>query len=159
MAAGNTFGATALASYGGFWITFAIVLTPGSYDIAGSYTDPLHFNYALSFSPRGTLLLSFSFPSPPSLPSTNPHMISGLVHLHLYHLAPNLQIHRRLLPSLPLALAHLPPARDFLPPDPRYPQWNAERSKFRKPGRCFWVLGGFFFSFACVVYCAGWDCG
>lgn len=29
MAIGNTFGATALSSYGGFWISFAIVLTPG----------------------------------------------------------------------------------------------------------------------------------
>jgi hypothetical protein len=29
MAVGNTFGATALSSYGGFWISFALVLTPG----------------------------------------------------------------------------------------------------------------------------------
>jgi succinate-acetate transporter protein len=29
MAIGNTFGATALSSYGGFWISFAIILTPG----------------------------------------------------------------------------------------------------------------------------------
>lgn len=29
MAVGNTFGATALSSYGGFWIAFGIVLTPG----------------------------------------------------------------------------------------------------------------------------------
>jgi succinate-acetate transporter protein len=29
MAVGNTFGATALSSYGGFWLSFAIVLTPG----------------------------------------------------------------------------------------------------------------------------------
>lgn len=29
MAVGNTFGATALSSYGGFWISFAIILTPG----------------------------------------------------------------------------------------------------------------------------------
>ncbi|KAK7914246.1 hypothetical protein PG985_011949 [Apiospora marii] len=29
MAVGNTFGATALSSYGGFWISFAILLTPG----------------------------------------------------------------------------------------------------------------------------------
>jgi len=33
MAVGNTFGATALSSYGGFWISFAIVLTPGGFDI------------------------------------------------------------------------------------------------------------------------------
>ncbi|KAI0377554.1 GPR1/FUN34/yaaH family-domain-containing protein [Hypomontagnella monticulosa] len=29
MAVGNTFGATALSSYGGFWIAYAIALTPG----------------------------------------------------------------------------------------------------------------------------------
>lgn len=36
MAVGNTFGATALSSYGGFWIAFAIVLTPGGFDIVAS---------------------------------------------------------------------------------------------------------------------------
>jgi succinate-acetate transporter protein len=38
MAIGNTFGATALSSYGGFWLSFAIVLTPG-FDIVASYTN------------------------------------------------------------------------------------------------------------------------
>jgi succinate-acetate transporter protein len=33
MAVGNTFGATALASYGGFWIGTAIILTPGGFQI------------------------------------------------------------------------------------------------------------------------------
>ncbi|KAJ5095824.1 hypothetical protein NUU61_005180 [Penicillium alfredii] len=33
MAVGNTFGATALSSYGGFWLAFAIVLTPGGFEI------------------------------------------------------------------------------------------------------------------------------
>lgn len=33
MAVGNTFGATALSSYGGFWFSFAIVLTPGGFNI------------------------------------------------------------------------------------------------------------------------------
>lgn len=33
MAVGNTFGATALSSYGGFWVAFAIVLTPGGFRI------------------------------------------------------------------------------------------------------------------------------
>lgn len=38
MAIGNTFGATALSSYGGFWISFGIVLTP-AFNIVSSYTD------------------------------------------------------------------------------------------------------------------------
>jgi len=33
MAVGNTFGATALSSYGGFWISFAIIFTPGGFNI------------------------------------------------------------------------------------------------------------------------------
>lgn len=33
---GNTFGATALSSYGGFWIAFAILLTPGGFEIEQS---------------------------------------------------------------------------------------------------------------------------
>ena len=37
MAIGNTFGATALSSYGGFWLSFAIILTPGGFGIATSY--------------------------------------------------------------------------------------------------------------------------
>ncbi|KIM97458.1 hypothetical protein OIDMADRAFT_147882 [Oidiodendron maius Zn] len=37
MAIGNTFGATALSSYGGFWISFAIVLTPGGFQIQAAY--------------------------------------------------------------------------------------------------------------------------
>lgn len=36
MAIGNTFGATALSSYGGFWISFAVLLTPGGFDIVSS---------------------------------------------------------------------------------------------------------------------------
>lgn len=36
MAVGNTFGATALSSYGGFWLAFAIVLTPGGFEIESS---------------------------------------------------------------------------------------------------------------------------
>lgn len=35
-AVGNTFGATALSSFGGFWIAFAIILTPGGFEIVSS---------------------------------------------------------------------------------------------------------------------------
>lgn len=38
MAIGNTFGATALSSYGGFWIGTAIILTPGGFDIISGLT-------------------------------------------------------------------------------------------------------------------------
>lgn len=39
MALGNTFGATAFSSYGGFWISFAIILTPGGFEIASAYSS------------------------------------------------------------------------------------------------------------------------
>jgi len=45
-AAGNTFGATAFSSYGGFWISFALILIPGS-GIGAAYTDPTQFDAAL----------------------------------------------------------------------------------------------------------------
>ncbi|KAK5110907.1 hypothetical protein LTR62_005445 [Meristemomyces frigidus] len=38
MAVGNTFGATALSSYGGFWISVAIILTPGGFNIIQDLT-------------------------------------------------------------------------------------------------------------------------
>ncbi|KAL8870856.1 MAG: hypothetical protein Q9174_003194 [Haloplaca sp. 1 TL-2023] len=39
MAVGNTFGATALSSYGGFWLSFAIILTPGGFQIESLYEE------------------------------------------------------------------------------------------------------------------------
>lgn len=39
MAVGNTFGATALSSYGGFWLSFAIILTPGGFNIEGALIE------------------------------------------------------------------------------------------------------------------------
>ncbi|KIX95869.1 uncharacterized protein Z520_08577 [Fonsecaea multimorphosa CBS 102226] len=39
MAIGNTFGATALSSYGSFWIAFAIILTPGGFQIEATIEE------------------------------------------------------------------------------------------------------------------------
>lgn len=33
MAVGNTFGATVLSSYGGFWISLAVILIPGGFEV------------------------------------------------------------------------------------------------------------------------------
>ncbi|KAF2132186.1 hypothetical protein P153DRAFT_310910 [Dothidotthia symphoricarpi CBS 119687] len=49
MAVGNTFGATALSSYGGFWISFAIVLTPGGFEIASGLEAISHKMFFDSF--------------------------------------------------------------------------------------------------------------
>ena len=51
MAVGNTFGATALSSYGGFWIGTAIILTPGGFEIIDS----------LEKTSADTFLYSFGF--------------------------------------------------------------------------------------------------
>lgn len=59
MAVGNTFGATALSSYGGFWIAFAIILTPGfgvgeGYAEAGVNAE----NYALGYFLAGWFIFT-----------------------------------------------------------------------------------------------------
>ncbi|KAF2453853.1 GPR1/FUN34/yaaH family-domain-containing protein [Lineolata rhizophorae] len=55
MAVGNTFGATALSSYGGFWITFGIVLTPG-FAIVETLEETSPFPFLDSF---GLLLMGW----------------------------------------------------------------------------------------------------
>ncbi|KAI1384013.1 GPR1/FUN34/yaaH family-domain-containing protein [Hypoxylon trugodes] len=58
MAVGNTFGATALSSYGGFWISFAIVLTPG-FDVLGDYTTDADKASVLGFFLIGWFIFTF----------------------------------------------------------------------------------------------------
>jgi len=59
MAVGNTFGATALSSFGGFWIAFAIVLTPGGFDIVAQYTTVNGFNDAFGLFLMGWFIFTF----------------------------------------------------------------------------------------------------
>jgi len=47
-AAGNTFGATAFSSYGGFWLSYATIFIPGS-GIVAAYTDEAEFGHAVGF--------------------------------------------------------------------------------------------------------------
>jgi len=49
MAVGNTFGATALSSYGGFWLSFAIVLTPGGFQIESTLVEISEGTFLNSF--------------------------------------------------------------------------------------------------------------
>src|SRR5450432_245851 len=60
MAVGNTFGATALSSYGGFWISFAIILTPGGFEIVSTYTadDGTTLDTALGFYLAGWFIFT-----------------------------------------------------------------------------------------------------
>jgi len=59
MAIGNTFGATALTSFGAFWLGIAIILIPGGFDIAGSYADSEEFNHAFAFYLFGWFIFTF----------------------------------------------------------------------------------------------------
>lgn len=49
MAVGNTFGATALSSYGGFWIGTAIILTPGGFEIISTLEETSNASFLNSF--------------------------------------------------------------------------------------------------------------
>lgn len=58
MAVGNTFGATALSSYGGFWIAYAIILTPGGFAIGAAYTSAADLNHAVGFFLAGWFIFT-----------------------------------------------------------------------------------------------------
>ncbi|KAH8682521.1 GPR1/FUN34/yaaH family-domain-containing protein [Xylariales sp. PMI_506] len=58
MAVGNTFGATALSSYGGFWISYAIVLTPG-FGVVDAYTEAADLHSVLGFFLTGWFVFTF----------------------------------------------------------------------------------------------------
>ncbi|KAI1264909.1 GPR1/FUN34/yaaH family-domain-containing protein [Xylariaceae sp. FL1019] len=58
MAVGNTFGATALSSYGGFWISFAIILTPGFAATAGYEGDEAEVASVLGFFLAGWFIFT-----------------------------------------------------------------------------------------------------
>ncbi|KAL0262563.1 Meiotically up-regulated protein 86 protein [Diplodia seriata] len=61
MAVGNTFGATALSSYGGFWLSFAIVLTPGGFNIVSTLeeSDPAQFTNSFGLYLMGWFIFTF----------------------------------------------------------------------------------------------------
>ncbi|KAI0517112.1 gpr fun34 family protein [Xylaria bambusicola] len=58
MAVGNTFGATALSSYGGFWISYAIVLTPG-FAVLDAYSSATDTASVLGFFLTGWFIFTF----------------------------------------------------------------------------------------------------
>ncbi|KAF2718412.1 hypothetical protein K431DRAFT_306088 [Polychaeton citri CBS 116435] len=62
IALGNTFGGTALSSYGGFWIGLAIILTPGGFRIESTYAqeqDLGQFYAALGLYIMGWFIFTF----------------------------------------------------------------------------------------------------
>jgi succinate-acetate transporter protein len=59
MAVGNTFGATALSSYGGFWIAFAIILTPGGFAIEETLVESGDFYNSFGLFLMGWFIFTF----------------------------------------------------------------------------------------------------
>ncbi|KAI5858722.1 putative meiotically up-regulated gene 86 protein [Tricharina praecox] len=58
MAVGNTFGATALSSYGGFWIAWALIETDGL-GLISSYESKLDATHAVGFFLAGWFIFTF----------------------------------------------------------------------------------------------------
>jgi hypothetical protein len=102
MAVGNTFGATALSSYGGFWLSFAIILTPGGFDIVASIEKADGgAGFTNSFGLYLMVRLTHLFPpssSPP--PPKSDSSVTGLVHFHLHPTAVHPEIDCRILLTL-----------------------------------------------------------
>ena len=96
MAVGNTFGATALSSYGGFWISFAIILTPGGFQI----TQTLEQKGPIPFYDSFGLYMMVSIERKPYYSSKADTPATGLVYLHIHPSPLHAQVHRGFL--LPL---------------------------------------------------------
>ncbi|KAI9789348.1 MAG: hypothetical protein M1816_006237 [Peltula sp. TS41687] len=60
-AIGNTFGGTAFASYGGFWLSYAITLTPGGFEIVSTLQEggKAQFAYSFGFFLMAWFILTF----------------------------------------------------------------------------------------------------
>lgn len=93
MAVGNTFGATALSSYGGFWLAFGIILTPGGFQIASSIeagggASAFYDSFGFFLMVRSTLPPYFEL-----------HVLTipGLVHFHHSLAVCDATVDRRLL--------------------------------------------------------------
>ncbi|KAL4936159.1 hypothetical protein BDV06DRAFT_233676 [Aspergillus oleicola] len=59
MAIGNTFGATVLSSYGGFWISVGIIFTPGGFNIMGSLIEADGGKTDMFYDSLGMFLLAW----------------------------------------------------------------------------------------------------
>lgn len=76
MAVGNTFGATVLSSYGGFWISLAITLIPGGFKVEESLLAADKGSPIMFYNSFAIYLMVSTAPPPPkstsiSKPTTN----------------------------------------------------------------------------------------
>lgn len=61
IAVGNTFGATALTSYGGFWIAMAITFTPGGFEISQELVKADNGSMRMFYDSLGLFLMVQKF--------------------------------------------------------------------------------------------------
>ncbi|PWY86800.1 hypothetical protein BO70DRAFT_378440 [Aspergillus heteromorphus CBS 117.55] len=59
MAAGNTFGATALSSYGGFWISLAMIFIPGGFNIQAALIKADNGSSVMFYDSFGLFLMGW----------------------------------------------------------------------------------------------------
>lgn len=57
MAVGNSFGATVLSSYGGFWISVGIIFTPGGFHIMETLTEADNGSPGMFYDCFGLMLM------------------------------------------------------------------------------------------------------
>lgn len=110
MAVGNTFGATALSSYGGFWISFGILFTPsfGIADSLGGATSPVFYNsvgFYLMVGERLGISWNLLFRA---------NLYAGLVHLHFHPARVHAPINARLFHALLHSGPGIPAPRHWL---------------------------------------------
>lgn len=114
MAVGNTFGATALTSYGGFWIALAITFTPGGFKIETTLLEADKGSAGMFYDSLG-LFLMVRHPWSPSIPITSYRVfLIGLVHIHLPHAAVHCQVDRDLLLPLRFRRSGIPSVGHWL---------------------------------------------
>lgn len=74
MAIGNTFGATALGSYGAFWVSYFVMIMP-SFGVAEAYPSTAEYNHA-----NGFFLMVWIYPTRLDLWSAS-HCCIGVLHI------------------------------------------------------------------------------
>lgn len=149
MASGNTFAATALSSYGGFWLAFAIILTPGGFSIEASILASADGSAAPFYDSFGFFLmvnkpLSCFRPENPCKEFDSPcltFLFLGLVYLHDPPLTSHAPLYSRLLCPLLLPRLDIPLARYRLSPTRRRRRTYCQRDK---SGRFFWSPDGIY---------------
>lgn len=64
MAVGNTFSATALSSYGAFWISMAITYTPGGFKVMATLEEADGGSRGMFYDSFGSISIRMSQDSP-----------------------------------------------------------------------------------------------